>query len=712
MTPPGHFWLASTLTLVAVAWLLHRTCSARPVSGRRLDLEAAALLLLTLLAWRWPGLCSLIDFNPDESQLAAGALTLLHDPLYWRSVDGTTSGPVNFYALVPFLVWDDLPAVFATRLGGVFFLWGALALTFAFLRRASGGAAALLGLLPAWLFAAVTTDWDFVHCSSEQASLPLIAGSALLLLTASRLGSPPSGWRWHLSAVLAGLLPWAKLQSVLFAAALAAVAVILTLRAEGASLRARVRALAIYLVWFLLPTAFFLGLAIPGGQMRHLFASYILNNLIYATARPDLLAAATGLSQAVWLTGYFPLLLATTLALALLGASGVFAARRGSVWLLGAGWGGLLLATYTALKPGLPAPHYLFYLLLPCAWLAAASVQCLGEGFPRLRPVLIGWILGIGLLLPLALRHHHGPPDFSVFQPTRHQPDDERLGAILRAFAQEGDTLAVWGWAPRLFVSSRLPQGTRDGNAVRQIQISSQRDNYYRPRFIGDMQRNRPALFVDAVGPGRLVFQERAHLAHDAFGDMAAEVRAHYRFVADCYNVRIYVRADLPAQRPEALRRLEAALHLGIADGSAQWSWPLPPANFPTRYLYGRHAWHLQTPAEYSFPLQGDEQAFYFTYGLIPQCYVHGTTDGAELRLELMVPQQEPRLLFQRFLEPRSIPADRGVQRGHLLLPDPLPPGASLRLRALPGPRGDMSWDWVFFGEPRFARALRHDEAP
>ena len=709
MTSPGHFWLASALTLAAVAWLLPRVHPARAGSGRRLDLEAAGLLLLTLLAWRWPGLCSLIDFNPDESQLAAGALTLLHDPVYWRSVDGTTSGPINFYALVPFLAWDGLPPVFATRLGGLIFLWGSLTLTFAFLRRACGTTAALLGLLPVWLFAAVATDWDFVHCSSEQVSLPLIAGSALLLQAAVRAGSPPSGWRWHLSALLAGLLPWAKLQSALFAAALTAVAMILALRAEGAGLRARLRALTTYLAWVLVPTFCFFALAIPGGQLRHLYASYIVNNLIYASARPDFLAAATGLGRITLLTGYFPLLLATTLTLAVLGVVGALACRRGPVWLLGAGWGGMLLATYTVLKPGLPAPHYLFYLLLPCAWLAAASIHHFGEGFPRLRPLLVLWILAAGLLLPLTLRHQHGPPDLTVFQPQCYQPDDDRLGAILGAFAQQGDTLAVWGWAPRLFVTSRLPQGTRDGNAGRQIQHSSQRDNYYRPRFIEDLQRNRPTWFVDAVGPGRFEYQHRAHLAHDAFADMAAEVRAHYRFVADCYNARIYVRADLPAQRPEAVRRLETSLHETIADGSAQWSWPLPPASFPTRYIYGRHIWHMQTPAEYVFPLQGDEQAFYFTYGLIPQCYVQGTTDGAELRLELLVPQQPPRILFQRFLDPRNTPLDRGAQRGHMLLPASLPPGASLRLRALPGPRGDISWDWVFFGEPRFTRPLHLD---
>ena len=52
---------------------------------------------LFLLAWRWPFLLQASEYNPDESQLLAGALTLTRDPVFWRSVDGTTSGPLNFY---------------------------------------------------------------------------------------------------------------------------------------------------------------------------------------------------------------------------------------------------------------------------------------------------------------------------------------------------------------------------------------------------------------------------------------------------------------------------------------------------------------------------------------------------------------------------------------------------------------------------------------
>src|SRR5215207_2009845 len=60
---------------------------------RRTNWGDALVIFLFLLAWRWPFLLVAGEFNPDESQLIAGAITLAHDPVFWRSVDGTTSGP-------------------------------------------------------------------------------------------------------------------------------------------------------------------------------------------------------------------------------------------------------------------------------------------------------------------------------------------------------------------------------------------------------------------------------------------------------------------------------------------------------------------------------------------------------------------------------------------------------------------------------------------
>ncbi len=77
-----------------VAWTLRDALrrDAAPLAGWKWWLVAA----LTMLAFRWPVVWTPHQLNPDESQLIAGAITLRHDPVFWRSVDGSTAGPFGF----------------------------------------------------------------------------------------------------------------------------------------------------------------------------------------------------------------------------------------------------------------------------------------------------------------------------------------------------------------------------------------------------------------------------------------------------------------------------------------------------------------------------------------------------------------------------------------------------------------------------------------
>jgi len=48
--------------------------------------------------------------RPAWGLLLVGAITLRHDPVFWRSVDGGTAGPLNYYPLLPAARADGLAA--------------------------------------------------------------------------------------------------------------------------------------------------------------------------------------------------------------------------------------------------------------------------------------------------------------------------------------------------------------------------------------------------------------------------------------------------------------------------------------------------------------------------------------------------------------------------------------------------------------------------
>ena len=195
----GAYWaIALGPTLLLGGWILSagKQEARGPVTPRPLLIWLDAIILfLFLFAWRWPFLLVANEFNPDESQLIAGAITLSHDPIFWRSVDGTTSGPLNFYVLLP-LHWLGLPLdYFTARLTGLLLIGGALFACHRALANAFGRAPAWLSILPATAFFATVTHTDLIHFSTEH--LPLfLMGLCFWLLTQRPTGGRYHGHRW------------------------------------------------------------------------------------------------------------------------------------------------------------------------------------------------------------------------------------------------------------------------------------------------------------------------------------------------------------------------------------------------------------------------------------------------------------------------------------------------------------------------------------
>jgi hypothetical protein len=100
--PPSYWVIAWTsLALCGLSAWLPKLEAEGPGWRRWASHPAvfASLVFLTLCAFRWPSWFEPKELNPDESQIIAGAITLRDNPVFWKSVDGTTHGPLNEYIL-------------------------------------------------------------------------------------------------------------------------------------------------------------------------------------------------------------------------------------------------------------------------------------------------------------------------------------------------------------------------------------------------------------------------------------------------------------------------------------------------------------------------------------------------------------------------------------------------------------------------------------
>ena len=707
---PAAYWAGCIICTLALSAVIMVEARRNDSSARKPDWGFALLLLVCLLAWRWPPLLYNQALNPDEPLLIAGAITLTHDPVFWRSVDGATAGPLDFYALLPAHAFGLPLGYFSARLTGLLLIWGALLACYRMLRDEYGRGVAQLGLLPGLMFFATVHEGDFLHYSTEHVPLFLFSLSACLLWRAHR-ETPAAPIRarflWFAAGVSMGLLPWAKLQAAPLAATLALWGTWLTLTDKTAGWQPRRRTFATLTFAALLPSLLILALIALGGQWEHFQSSYIQSNLAYVDTGGGFGNVFKELSHKAALTWIFPALLVTPLWIVPVAAAGALTRQRR--------WGPLFVtgAIFTAVAAGCVfAPrrgfmHYLLFLVVPLTWWSAAALGEARRAYGRGRgaPSLMMLYALIAGGIPLLARWQEpSPPLWGGLADQGMAPRDE-AGDMLRKLRRPGDTLAVWGWHSHLYVESGLPQATRAAVSEREITPSPQRDTYHRPLYLADLQAHSPAFFADAVGPESFHLTNRVTQGHETFPQLQDYIKTHYVQLADLTSVRLYIRSDLFAQRlpdPADRARLgqEARLHLRVETTAGKIS----PFTAARQNLGGRAVQMLLPPAALSWPLEGTERAALIEFGFHPQAYTVGNSDGAGLIGELQSADGTVRQVFQRFLDPLRRPVDRGKLTARVVLP-PYGPDSILRVRSTPGPHGNDAWDWVYFSRLRFVYA-------
>jgi hypothetical protein len=568
----GTFW-ALCLSPLVLAILAVALRPDRPRRRGRPPLFLALILGALLLA-RLPLLCY-DRFNPDEAFLLASAMRVPLDPVPYRSFDAMTSGPLNVYALsIP--AWFGAPLTYvSSRLTGTLLVLG----TLAFLGRRP----ASIVLMPSFCFYVFAWDSDFTHCSSEHVAV-FLGAAALCLLAAEYRASHASGlWRIALGGIVAGSMMFAKLQALPVEAAILAIAAALAWRHPR-----RTAAMASLAAGAALVPAAFLAMFLECGVLPYFWISYFRQNAAYA--------GVAALSPFARIRTAWNLLFQVS-------NLGAYQLGIAAVWVAGLAAAALLIRAARvgqALPPANPPPppkikvgrtlssardplvapscfrelahlslasclllaaafiavaasgrefmHYELFLVVPSGLVTASASLCMRTWLqtraPRVKVRLerLGTACFVLLtcLVPTALREHIDDAwDAESFSPAASLP------AAIRRFSSDHDTVVVWGWSSGLYIASRRPPGTRFADSVLQIEPAPGRQ-FYRDVYLSDFQRSKPALFVDAVGPGDFTYTDRSEAGYETFEELRQAVARDYRQAADIDGVRLFVRNARP----------------------------------------------------------------------------------------------------------------------------------------------------------------------
>jgi hypothetical protein len=549
--PVSRYWVLAGASLFLVA-LLAWLASACPPAARRWCQSSwlfGLAVIFSLAAFRWPTWFVQDEFNPDESQIIAGAITLRDHPVYWRDVDAMTQGPLNAYALT-IASLAGLPLnFFGPRVFTLLLQAASLLAVHAALRRLTTESSARWGVFVPLAFWCLTSHHDFLHYSSELLSLLLLAFAGWQL--AAALDGAAVGSRRPRAQLLAagfalGLVPLAKLQGAPPAAALGLAGLAVLWRERPG----RGWAGCGWLLAGGLGAPFLaITLVIVSGEGEDAWQAYILNNLWYVKTAA---ASAGPLARLLELVNAVPAFRAFWWgSLAAVAVMSVPAWRnpgpgtRGKLaiaWLL---FGAGIMAV---LGPGRPLPHYLEFLILPLAALLAIHLHAAGSSAATMPGAARSGVIWLGLLLLLAVlpqlvsrgRNLHIYAGQFLFHRYDHRPS--QAAYYIRQRAQPGDTLAIWGWRPQIYVETGLAQGTREAQTERQLSLDPAVQAYYLQRYLHDMAERKPAWFVDAVGPASLGYHDRQRHGHEIYAELAQLISTRYDYLGEIENLRIYRR--------------------------------------------------------------------------------------------------------------------------------------------------------------------------
>lgn len=556
---PEGYWAVVCVTLAIVVGIVVRGMlrSAKDPSETKSDWRWGFAMLAMLWVGRWPTLYVTREYNPDESFLIPGAMSLRHDFVFWRSVDGMTSGPLNFYALLPtgWLAGGD--SYFSARLTALLLLAGALLFVHQIIAAYFGPTVARIATLPALCFEALTLNPEFLHYSTEL--LPVFLLTAAFYLSAV----PPSfllrsGWRSFAIGLLLGAVPFAKLQAapIAFVGGLIVMArEILQARAGVPNSSARCFALV---AGALVPALFFFSMLTATGYLGGAIDSYFRRNMDYIEAgRSNLLELFGVMSDGLDVPGtLFNPWFAGTLLMILAAFPWLKPLERRTQGLLAASILFVLLSAACVITPRRPFPHYLQFLVVPMTLTWGTSLGLLIQRIQRHAALGRVVVLTSAVALPLlSIVYARAPlPHPELGRLVLYQ--QHRAGTLAKAilnYADRGEAMGFWGWTGRYHVETGLRPATPHATFEVEI-VRSPYSDYYRERYIEAFSEHPPPVFVDASHVPHLGTEQVG--AHDiCFPELAALVRAQYGLAETVDHARIFVRRDRLAERIARLPR-------------------------------------------------------------------------------------------------------------------------------------------------------------
>lgn len=466
------------------------------------------------------------ELNLDEGQMLTQGLTILSDPLVYKSFDPTTGGPLNSYflSLFGFLGWamDYRVAHFAALLMNVLIL----VLSYQYIIVKISKLKAVIVIYPLFLFLTTTNSFDFLHFSSELIIVLIIL--ALLLL--SETAKPAY---FFLAGVLIPLGILAKLQGLPILFSFQIILILRIFRSKYLK-----KSLFIGLLFGnLVSVALFIVAFQYFNVLKEFYFFYFLRNLSFHTSVISFTAVLNSL-KVLFFDNFEVIFFLTLSFLPILFFIRSFRFQKQNLLVLIEV--GLLMASslFAIVKSGSNFYHYLF-LFFP----AVLFVQCYFWEMvnPRLKFDRRFFLL-VSLLLMLHFFAFYSLNEKKTFffNAKNYLRSISPVSREILSRKEIGDRLIVWGWDFSYYIDTQLPQGAHLNHFPYIIKPHKYQKQEI-DRFLESLRSKRVRFLVDAVPSSIVWYRNKSELRLENYPEVSKIVRDNYDLIFEDQKIKLYL---------------------------------------------------------------------------------------------------------------------------------------------------------------------------
>lgn len=535
---PHYFWIFGHLLLgIFSIWLILRQ---KPLA----DWLFFTVIFTITGIMRLPVFLFNYQIDVDEGQVLAQGMTLAVDPIIYQSVDPTTGGPLTSYLVAGLAYLFHLDFQFAHILGWLFTLSGLFAVYKA-AQYLQLGSTIQMAMLPFIALISFSQTPDFVHFYSEALSILVLSISVWFL----------SRWSYRKNFTtielitfggLMGLLPLCKIQATPMAFAVGVFACIqIFMFQKSKVLRyGSIMIGSILAVWAGWSLFLWVNDVFDDFITFYIKANFqYKDNLASTTRRSHLVnfirlpyVITRGSSNLEWVFLPFCLLFIVFAYVSIYQKKISYFVKMDSYF-----WSMLIfylvMTDIAVTRTGSFYAHYYHFLFLPFLLLISLFLKHIPG---RTRWLILSGQLGFLYLLLQNIALDRVTNEYPFYGRNKDLTDTQIVSAIHK-YGQKGDYLAVWGWSCSFYVYAQMPQAVNENHTTRSA-MKQPLQPVYLNRYLNDLKRTQPPIFVDAVGFNALWLTDRTQFGHERFPALAHYIAENYTLKEEFEDVRIYVR--------------------------------------------------------------------------------------------------------------------------------------------------------------------------